>query len=115
MTFLSTGGTQVRSVKCCVLFDPSDGAIHHVHRVVTMEGADETPEQLIEKRTLQLAKELGVEVAQLQLLHVDAHSIEPNQQYVVDLSKRCLVAVERPIDERKTPGSRSPQRSKHGS
>lgn len=104
MTFQSTGRAQVRSEKCCVLFDPSDGAIRHVHRVVTMEGADETPEQIIEKRTLQLAKELGVEVAQLQLLHVDPRSIEPGQQYVVDPAKRCLMAVERPVDK-KTPSS----------
>lgn len=115
MEFLSTGRTQVRSVKCCVLFDPSDGAIHHVHRVVTIEGADDTPEQLIEQRTLQLAKELGLEVARLQLLHVDPHSIEPNKQYAVDPSRRCLVAVERPIEEEKTPGARPPQRSKYGS
>ena len=115
MSFLSTGRTQIRSVKCCVLFDPSDGVIHHVHRVVTMEGADETPEQLIEERTFQLAKELGVEVAQLQLLHVDEHSIEPNKQYVVDLSKRCLVVAERPIDDDKTPGSRLPHDSHCGS
>jgi hypothetical protein len=112
MRFLSTGRSQVRSVKCCVLFDPSDGAIHHVHRVVTMEGADETPEHLIEQRTLQLAKELGLEVTGLQLLHVDPHSLEPNKQYQVDLSRRCLVAVERPFGPEKTPGSRPSQCSK---
>jgi len=106
MTFLSTGRTQVRSIKVCILFDPSDGTIHHTHRVVTMEGADETPEQLIEQRTLQLAKELGVEVAKLQLLHVDAGSMEPNKRYAVDPRRRSLVAVKRPVDTVEKPGSR---------
>lgn len=94
MMFQSTGGIQERSVKCCVLFDPSDGSIHHVHSVVTMDGADETPEDTIEERTLQLAKELGVDVGQMHLIHVDPHSIEPNKQYAVDLSKHCLKVVE---------------------
>jgi hypothetical protein len=98
MQFLSTGRTKVRSVKCCILFDPADGAIRHVHRVVTMEGADEIAEHLIEKRTLQLAKELGVDVSGLDLLHVDACSIEPHFQYAVDPKKRCLVATKRIID-----------------
>src|SRR5262249_55516551 len=39
VNFITTGKAQVRSVKCCVLFDPKDGAILHMHRVVTMEGA----------------------------------------------------------------------------
>ena len=32
-------GYQVRSVQACVVFDTESGEIHHVHQVVTMEGA----------------------------------------------------------------------------
>ena len=93
MKFTSTGKTQIRSEKCCVLFDPSDGTIHHVHRVVTMEGAEETPKHAIEKRAHHLAREFGLEIAKLQALHVDGSKIEPNTMYAVDTGKRCLVEV----------------------
>jgi hypothetical protein len=103
MNFLSTGRSRVRSIKCCVLFDPSDGAIRHAHRVITMEGVDETPAQRIEERTSQLARRLGVDVAGLQLLHVDAATIEPNQRYIVDVGRRCLVPIKSPTDETTQP------------
>jgi hypothetical protein len=76
---------------------------------VTIDGADETPEHLIEQRTLQLAKGLGVDVSQAQLLHVDARNIDPDKQYRVDPGKRCLIALERPAAHGKSPGSRPSQ------
>ncbi|HDR7542053.1 hypothetical protein [Bacillus sp. CH_442] len=94
MEFITTGKTQVKSVKCCVLFDPMNGAIHHLHRVINMEGADEPSEHIIEQRTLQLAKQLKVDIERLQILHVDPRSIEPNKQYSVDLSNRRLMEVQ---------------------
>src|SRR5262245_37319542 len=95
MNFTATGRSQVRSVKCCVLFDPKDGAILHTHHVVTMEGAAETPDHLVEDRARQLAKGFGLDVASLEALHVDAKLIEPGVQYAVDPGKRCLIAGER--------------------
>jgi hypothetical protein len=80
---------------------------------MTMEGADETPERLIEQRTIQLAKELGIDVSKLQLIHVDTQGIEPNKRYSVDLHNRRLVPVERPIDKEKMPESASYQQCKH--
>lgn len=102
MNFTSTGKTQVRSEKVCVLFDPSDGTIHHVHRVVTMEGAEETPEHDIEKRAHHLAREFGLEAAKLQALHVDGSKIEANTMYKVDTLKRRLIAV----NKGKMPGTK---------
>jgi hypothetical protein len=95
MNFTSTAKTQVRSEKVCVLFDPSDGTIHHVHRVVTMEGTEETPERDIEKRAHHLAREFGLDAAKLHALHVDGSKIEPNTMYTVDAVKRRLVAVKK--------------------
>jgi hypothetical protein len=95
MNFMGTGKSQVRSVKCCVLFDPKDGSILHTHRVVTMDGAAETPDQLVEERTRQLAKELGLDAASLELLHIDPKLIEPGVIYKVDRRKRSLIAGKR--------------------
>jgi hypothetical protein len=94
VTFTTTGKSKVRSVQCCVLFDPRNGAILHTHRVVTMEGAAETPDHLVEERTRQLAKGLGLDVASLELLHVDAADMQPGVRYTVDPRKRCLIAGE---------------------
>ena len=60
MKFTSTGKASVRSDAVCILFDPIDGAIRYVHRVVTLDGAEETPTPAIEKRALQLAEESGL-------------------------------------------------------
>jgi hypothetical protein len=92
MNFTSTGSSQVRSVKCCVLFNPKDGAILHMHRVVTMEGAADTPDEVVAERTRQLAKGFGLDVASLELLHVDANLLQPDVKYTVDLDKRSLIA-----------------------
>jgi hypothetical protein len=95
MNVMSSGAPRVLSEKCCVLFDPKDGAILHVHRVVTMEGAAETPDHLLEARARQLAKGFGLDVASLELLHVDPTVIQPGVKYTVDQGKRCLIAGER--------------------
>ncbi len=110
MRFKSTGRARVHSDKACVLYDSKDGEICYVHRVVTMEGADETPEKEIEKRTLQLAKEVKIDLRTTKLLHVDASAIEPNMQYVVDPKKRCLVP--RPVDDEIIKKKTMPKRSK---
>ena len=93
MRFVSTGKAQVRSVKCCVLYEPSTGQIRHVHHVVTLVGADETPEKAIEERILKLAKETGTDSRELHLLHVHASELEPSRDYKVDTKKRRLVAL----------------------
>jgi protein-tyrosine-phosphatase len=95
MEFLTTGRTSVQSVKCCVLFGPSDGVIRHVHHVVTMEGADETEEAAIEKRTVELARESGVSVKGLKALLVDPAEIKSDKVYAVDPKGRRLVEVDR--------------------
>ena len=93
MSFNTTSKQQIRSVKCCVLFDPSNGGIRHVHRVVTMEGIEEPSADQVEKRTLHLANERGIDTARLQSLHVDIASIKPGMRYTVDPVKRCLVSI----------------------
>jgi hypothetical protein len=91
MHFQTTGKAKVKTVRCCVLFDPADGNIHHVHRVVTMEGALDTSEKQMATRTLQLAKDKGLDTNRLQLLHVDPAALATRGRYKVDLKTRSIV------------------------
>ena len=86
----TTGNVGVSSARCCVLFDPADGNIHHIHRVVTMRGAKETSEREMEARILHLAKERGLDTNRLQLLHVDPEAIAHGTGYAVDPKTRKL-------------------------
>jgi hypothetical protein len=91
MKIQSTGEIRVQSVHCCVLFDPGDGEIRHVHHVMTIEGAAVPSEKAIEARARELAKESGLDSRRLGALHVDAAEIEPGHSYRVDAKKRRLV------------------------
>ena len=93
MKFTSTGKASVLSDAVCILFDPTDGAIRYVHRVLTLDGAEETPTPAIEKRALQLAEESGLDIEKFQALHVDGSKIEPLTSYAVDTVKRCLIVA----------------------
>jgi hypothetical protein len=90
MKFSSTGSQNVKSVSCCLLFDPRGGEIHHVHRVVTMEGAPDTSQAELEAKTLRVAKNLGLDTKRLQVLHVEANEFAERARYSVDPLKRTL-------------------------
>ncbi len=94
MQFKTTGTAKVRSVKCCVLFDAKTGAIHHVHRVVTMEGATETSEAQMEARALKLAGDHGIGTAKIQIAHVDAKAFAERARYKVDTKTRALIRMD---------------------
>lgn len=86
-------------MKCCVLYNPDDGAILHTHRVVDMFGTPETEDRVVEDRTRQLARGLGLDVARLELLHVDPKDIQESVTYRVDKNTRRLVATkDQPAD-----------------
>jgi len=91
MNFQTTGQGKVSSVSCCLLFDPKDGRICHVHRIVTMEGAPATPQAALESRTLQLAKELGLDTSRLRVLHVAEEALAEAAHYTVDPVSSTLV------------------------
>jgi hypothetical protein len=101
MNFQTTGQGKVSSVSCCLLFDPMDGRICHVHRIITMEGAPVTAQAALESRTLQLAKELGLDTGRLRILHVAEEALTEAAQYTVDpvsstLVKRKIAAIPQP-------------------
>ncbi len=91
MNFQSTGGSTVKSVRCCVLFDRDSGTIHHVHRIVTMAGASESSKKQTEQRALYLAKDRGLDTKRLRILHVDDGALAPRTRYKVDPKTRTLV------------------------
>jgi len=93
MNYASTDKYQVRSVKCCVVYDSRDGTIRHVHRIITVEGADETPEARVEERTLELAADLGIDRATVRTLRIDESALEAGVRYAVDISRASLIAI----------------------
>jgi hypothetical protein len=93
MNFQSAGTAKVKSIRCCVLFDPKDGSIRHVNRVITMEGAVTTSEKEMEQRTLRLAASLGLETKRLQTLHVNHEAFIPGRHYKVLTKTRSLTEI----------------------
>jgi hypothetical protein len=82
---------RVQSAVCCVAYDKTSGKIHHIHEAVTMEGAEETPRDHIERAALALAGERGHDVGSLAVLFVDSAQFEPRVRYRVDVRSRALV------------------------
>jgi hypothetical protein len=95
MHFAGTEKDQVRSVKCCVVYDSKSGAIHHVHRIATMEGGYETPDDRVEARTLEVAAELGIDKATVRTLRVEPNQLKPGASYSVDVGTHSLVETGR--------------------
>ena len=93
MPFVSIGKNKVAAEKCCVVFEPSSGRIRHVHRVITMVGADERSEQAITERALTLAKKYGAVDAKLDVIHVDPQALMDRGLFEVDAKNRTLVAL----------------------
>ena len=93
MSFQAGGNAKVQSIRGCVLFDPKDGSIRHINRVITLEGAVATSEKDMETRTLRLAASLGLESASLQLLHVNHEAFIPGRHYKVHTKTRSLTEI----------------------
>src|SRR5687767_3405211 len=100
-------GYQVQSVQACVVFDTASGEIHHVHQVVTMEGAEATSGDEVKQRALSFARQrLGsgtplpgeqtvrtVE-GELEALQVDPSLVDRTQPQRVDPKTKKLVPIE---------------------
>jgi hypothetical protein len=84
------------SVDICVLYDPSNGRVVHIHRVATFAGAKQSGKQEIEARCLTVARQLGHATAHLKTLHVPRGEFKPSTPYRVDVQALKLVAQPRP-------------------
>jgi hypothetical protein len=100
-------GYRVRSVQACVVFDTASGEIHHVHQVVTMEGAEATSDDEVKQRALSFARqrlESGTPLpgeqtvrtveGELEALQVEPSQVDRTRPQRVDRSARTLVPIE---------------------
>lgn len=93
MQHVTRGTPGVVALKGCALFDPADGRVRHMHRVATLEGAQETSGEEVEARARTIAAECGIDEGRLAALHFDPREMEPGRRYRVDVEAKRLVAT----------------------
>jgi hypothetical protein len=84
------------SMDVCVLYDPANGRVVHVHRVATFAGAKKSSAHEIEARCLKVAKQLGHTTAHLKSLHVPHGQFKAATPYIVDVKSSKLIEQPRP-------------------
>jgi hypothetical protein len=94
--FKSSAGVSLKKMpepishKICVLYN-AEGAILHIHRVVTLLGGRTVPDEEVEARAKELASEAGHDIAVLHTLRVAAERYDRLATYRVDVAKKELV------------------------
>ena len=101
-------GIAPEDVRACVLYDPEDGGVVHVHHFVTVQGAQKRSEPEIEREALEVAGRHGRATPRLNALHMAGFEIQPRTSYSVDPKTRTLVtrpaqAAARPTTGRDVP------------
>jgi hypothetical protein len=93
-TSTGSGATlPVQSIKACVVYDTSDGRIHHQHRVLTLQGGREPAEAEMAADALRhLGTAYASRRAALAILHVQHDALNPASHYRVDPQRKVLVA-----------------------
>jgi hypothetical protein len=86
-----------RAAKVCVLFDPKDGRIVHVHGVTKLDGTNEIDEKELERRAIGHAKAFGHEVATLKALQVPISAMRQPGALKVNPAGSGLVQTSAPI------------------
>jgi hypothetical protein len=87
----TTHSSPGRSVQRVIVFNRSDGAIQHIHDVVTVEGAASVTDEQVEERALALVAERGIETSGLGVIHVQPDEMKPGTRYRVDVQSQQLV------------------------
>jgi hypothetical protein len=91
--FVSTGSAPRVTRIQALAFHDGAGRIHHMHHAITLEGAQpRSYEAMLEDARTQ-AREMGVDLARLKVLHVTA-PFDPGAQHKVDVKKGMLVEVQ---------------------
>ena len=81
--------------KVCVLFDPKDGRIVHVHGVTTLSKGRSCSKSELEERTISRAKAFGNSVSGLKTLHVPLSAIRQQGPLKVDDKGERLIPFSR--------------------
>jgi hypothetical protein len=84
------------SDKICVLYNPEDGRIVHVHRSSTLAGGKITTDKEVEVHAKENAAAAGHRVETLHVLHLPAEAYDTSKFFVVDVTEKRLVEREKP-------------------
>jgi hypothetical protein len=77
--------------RACVLFDPKDGRIVHIHGVTSFVAGKKLSDADMEKRTFERAASLGRSTSGLKAIHVSPQDFKPHRMYRVDVKRRVLL------------------------
>ena len=83
------------STRVCVLFDPKNGRVVHVHGATTLQGAKKVSDAELEKDATEHAKAFGHPVAGLKALHVPISAIRERGAFKVNSQGTGLEAASR--------------------
>ncbi len=82
--------------RVCVLFDPKDGRVVHIHGLTTLHGRETISDAELEKRTADHAMAFGHSVAGLKTLHVPISSIRNRGIFKVNATGTGLEVTRQP-------------------
>jgi hypothetical protein len=100
------------SDKICILYDPSDGRIVHVHRSTILAGGKLKTDDEVEVRAKENAAAKGHHVGALNILHLPAEAYDISKFYAVDVKGKKLVERKKPESEPKTASVRKKKMAK---
>ena len=88
---------KLKSIDTIVLYDPENGKIHHMHRVLNLEGCSPLDPQEVEKNLILTAGKLGHNIEKLKILHTESLQ-DISGSYRVDIEKKTLIRLSEPLD-----------------
>lgn len=102
------------SSKVCVLYDPEDGRVVHVHGVTTIQGGKEISDVELERRTIAHAKSLGHRIHGLRSLRVPISAIRQGGGLKVNAEGTGLAAPEPSAHPRERLAKQRKDNARHG-
>lgn len=92
MNISTSGKSKLRGrTHTCVLYDPKDGQIRHIHSVTTLGRMRAETDEEVEREAYALAKEGGRDVRAVRTLHLRDAELKPYVTYRVDVKSASLV------------------------
>ena len=91
------GTAKIASESACVVYHSETGAVVHIHRVASLEGATVQDPPAMEARAIELALSVDQkrDRSKLRTLSVDPGDLATSARYKVDLRRKTLVEVPR--------------------
>lgn len=86
------------ATSACVLYDPKNGNIAHIHRCIVFPGGSNRSEEELATKAKELAGMFGRDISSLRILHLPDKLLHPHKAYRIDLAK--LSPVEIPMKPR---------------